>query len=416
MFERLKQNQYFNEVVSFLKRKKLYDSSYIVGGTVRDLLLDCELKDLDFAIKADTIALAREFAKQTRRNFVLLDEFFSIGRIVKDDVTVDFAELRAGSIEVDLSERDFTINAMAVPLSLDKIIDPFEGIKDIKHKLIKMVNEENFKKDPLRILRAYRFHATLNFGIDDETRQALKRNSNLLKLTARERIKEELWKILSVDSSIDTVKLMIDDGIFNAIFKTDELLPLKPDLKAFETVEKILKKPEILFLESSVEIIQKHYIPVCLKFTSIFNFQASELIKQIKPSKKEQRLVEDLVKASTELRKIETVLDKVRFIRNFEQILYPALIYGLSQDPVGLARAWFYREIDEFYRKSYIKNKRKLSLITGEDILQLGFEPSPIVGQILDRIQLMLLAGKISKKEEAIEEIKKRYFLNISPQ
>lgn len=415
MFDSLRENQYFKEVVNFLKKKNLYDVSYLIGGTVRDLLLGRQLKDFDFAIKADTIALARNFAKETSRSFVLLDEIFSIGRTVKDDITIDFAALRGGSIEIDLAERDFTINAIAVPLSLDRIIDPFDGKKHIEHKLIKMIKEENLKADPIRILRAYRFHATLNFEIDEETRHALKTNASLLKVSAKERIKDELWRILSVDNSLDTVKLMVDDEIFNSIFKTDKLMPLKPDLRALEIVEKVLKEPERLFSGSLGRIMQKDYISICLKFASLFNFQASELIKQIKPSKKEQRLVEDLDKASAELKRIETLLDKVRFIRNFENIIYLAFIYGLSQDPLGFARAWFYRDIEDFYRKNYLKNKKKLPLIKGEEIIALGFEPSPLIGEILERIETLVLAGKISKKEEAIEEIKRRYLSKISP-
>jgi len=121
MFNSLRENKYFREIVSFLKQKNLYEKSYLVGGSVRDLLLQKPLKDIDFAIKTDTIKLAREFARQTNGSFVLLDEFFSIGRVVKDDITIDFAELRGGSIEADLRERDFTINSMAVPLSLEKL-------------------------------------------------------------------------------------------------------------------------------------------------------------------------------------------------------------------------------------------------------------------------------------------------------
>lgn len=398
MFESLKENHYFKKVVSFLKQKNLFDDSYLVGGSVRDILLQRELKDIDFAIKANTIELAKEFSKEIGGSFVLLDEIFSIGRTVKDNVTIDFAELRGGSIEADLSERDFTINAVAVPLSLEKVIDPFEGIKDLKNKIIKMVKEENLKADPLRVLRAYRFHATLEFEIDEETRQALKRNAHLMKVTARERIKDELWKILSVQNSFRTVKLMVEDEIFKAIFKTSKFIQIKPDIEALKIAEEVLikSKKEIKNLSS-------------FKFAVLFDFYAPELIKQIKPSRKEQRFVEDLVKAGTKLKKIETLFDKVRFIRDFEHILHSALIYGVSKDPLGLARQWFYDCIEEFYKKVYLKNKKKLPLLKGEDVINLGFEPSQVVGEILERIETLVLAGKISNKEQALDEIKKRY-------
>ncbi len=400
MFGKLKENQHFKEAVKFLKQKNLYESSYLVGGSVRDILLNRELKDIDFAIKGDTIELARDFAKKINGSFVLLDEVFLIGRIVKDDVTIDFAQLRGGSIEADLSERDFTINAMAVALNLDTLIDPFNGKQDLKNRLIRMVNEENLKADPLRVLRAYRFHATLDCAIEESTREALKRNAHLMKITAKERIKDELWKIFSVSESFKTLQLMIEDEIFKALFKTREFLEIKPDIEALKTAEEIL-------MNSKREVKNLG----CFKFVCLFDFYASELIKQIKPAKKEQRFVEDLIQAGVRIRKIETLLDKVKFIREFESILYPALIYGMCKDPLKISRKWFYDEIEEFYKKVYLKNKKKLPILKGEDILSLGFDPSPLVGEIVERIETLVLAGKISNKEQAIDEIKKRFIV-----
>jgi len=403
MFETLMGNPYYNEVVKFLKARKLSEKSYLVGGSVRDVLIGQELKDLDFAIASDAVKLAKDFSKEIGGSFVLLDDVFSIGRIVKNHITIDFSELRGDSIEADLRERDFTINAMASDLSLERIIDPFKGLTDIKNKIIRMVNEENLKADPLRILRAYRFHATLGFDIDEETRKALVRNAHLIKVTAKERIKDEIWKIFSVPDSFKTIELMVEDEIFKAIFKTSELIPLKPDIKALKIAEEFLKNSK----KESKNLS-------CFKFVCLFDFHSSELIKQIKPSKKEQRFVEDLTQAGAKIKKIETLLDKVRFIRDFENILYPALIYGMSKDPLGTARKWFYDEIEEFYKKVYLKNKKKLPLLTGETLISLGFEPSPVIGEILDRIETLVLAGKISTKKQAIEEIKKRYLLKIS--
>lgn len=410
MFEKLLKNQYFNEVVKFLKEKNFIEKSYLVGGTVRDLLLGKEIKDIDFAIKGDSISLAKDFAKIVGGSFVLLDEAFSIGRVIKEGITIDFADLRGDSIEEDLSGRDFTINAIAMDLSLNKIIDPFGGQEDLNNKTIKMISEENLKTDPLRILRAYRFHATLNFNIDKPTREALRKYAHLMKITAKERIKEELWKILFVNESIKTVEIMAEDDIFNSIFKFSELLPIKPSLQALRIAEEILNNPEKIF--TSFKINQSAI--VCLKFTVLFDFQASYLIKQIAPSKKEERFIEKLIEANIKLRKMETLLDKVNFLRSYENILYPALICGISYDPFGIARSWFYREIEQFYKKVYLKNKKKLPLIKGDEVLALGFEPSPIVGEILERIETLVLAGKISKKEEALEEIKNRYLLKIS--
>lgn len=412
MFEALIKNSYFKEVVNFLKEKKLSEDAYLVGGSVRDLLLKRDLKDLDFAIKGNSIELAKDFSKKIEGTFVLLDEAFSIGRVVKDNITIDFSQLRGGSIEADLSERDFTINSMALTLSLEKLVDPFEGLKDIKNKVIRMVNEENLKVDPLRILRAYRFQSNLNFEIEDDTRDSLRRNIHLIKVTARERIREELWKILSMDNCTKTISMMIEDGIFKALFKTSDLLPLNTNLQALIMIEEILNDPKKVF--KYYKTLSSNII-CCLKFAGLFGFYAPSLIKQIKPSKKEERFVEKLIEAGDRIKKIETLLDKIRFLRNYENLIYPTLIYGISTDPFHLSRAWFYREIEDFYKKVYLKNKKKLPILKGEEVLSLGFEPSPLVGEIIERIESLVLAGKISNKQQAIEEIKKRYLLKISP-
>lgn len=405
MFEELKNYDYFNEVVKFLEHKGILEQSYLVGGTVRDLILKRSLIDLDFAVKGDSLSLAKEFAKKVGGTFVILDEVFSIARVVKDKFTIDFSELRGDSIENDLSERDFTINAIALELSQLKIIDPFSGFEDLNRGIIRMVKEENLKTDPLRILRAYRFLGTLNFKIEEKTREALSKNIHLIKVTARERIKEELWKILSLPKSSDTLKLMVEDNIFYSIFKTSELMPFKQNIESLALAEEILSDPKKVFSFSKFSISEN--LKAALKFSILFGFSALALIRQLKPSKKEERFVDSLLRGATTVKKIENLLDKVRFVRDFEQILYPLLIYAVSTDPLGLARDWFYRDIENFYRKIFIKNKSKVPLITGDDLLEAGFAPSPLMGQILERIETLTLAGKISKREEALEEAKR---------
>lgn len=403
MFESLWANKYFESVEIFLKENNLLANSYLVGGTVRDLLLKRDLKDLDFAIRGNSIKLAQDFSKKIEGTFVLLDETFATGRVVKNGITIDFTELKGNSIEEDLEGRDFSINAMAISLIEKKLIDPFGGIKDLDSRIIKMVRESNLKEDPIRILRAYRFHAILNFEIDYNTREALKKNASLIRITAKERIKEELWKILSIDNSLRTINLIDEDNIFKAIFNYNYLMPIKINNQALEISELIMKNPKKIFPFYKGGINNNQIC--CLKFAIIFGFYASSLIRQIKPSKKEERFIDKLIESANKIRKIETLLDKVQFLKKYENILYPSLIYGISTDPIGLARSWFYREIENFYKKFYLKKKKKLPIIRGDDILSLGLKPSPLIGEILERIENLVLVGKITNKEEALKEI-----------
>lgn len=405
MFEELRKNQYFNQVVEFLSEKRLLSQSYLVGGTVRDVFIGRSLIDLDFAIMGDSVSLAKEFAQRVGGTFVLLDEVFAVARVVKDGLTIDFSELRGDSIEFDLSERDFTINAIALELQNYSLIDPFRGTEDLKAKKIRVVKEDNLRVDPLRVLRAYRFHGSLGFEIEERTRHALTEKASLLGLTARERIKDELWKILSLDDSSKTVKLMAEDGIFKAIFKHSELYELKINLLSLRLLEEILSNPKNVFSSPRLNISDK--LKATLKFTALFGFSSQAFLKELKPSKREEKFTENLLRGLTAVKKIETLIDKVRFLRDFEQILYPLLVLSISFDPLGLARAWFYRDIEEFYRKIFLKNKAKLPIISGNDLLNAGFEPSPMIGQILDRVEILALAGKISKKEDALEMARK---------
>jgi len=239
---------------NFAERRGISDSAFIVGGAVRDILLGNEKKDIDIAIKGDSLNIAKDFAKDRRGSFVLLDADFQTARVVKNGYFLDISAMRGNSIHDDLSERDITINAMAIPLSevksqesevRSRTIDPFNGKNDLADKIIRMVSEENLIKDPLRILRIYRFAAALNFSIEDDTLSAAERLAPLISSVAVERIAEELRYIVRLDNSYKTMKALLDNKILANIFPE-----LKEDfrfqgLELYKNVEDILNNPLI---------------------------------------------------------------------------------------------------------------------------------------------------------------------------
>ncbi len=143
--------------------------TFIVGGTVRDIIIGIPPKDIDIVTLDDPKQLAQEIAANCRRRIIELGKpGMKIFRIVAENQTYDIAPANGKSIEEDLNKRDFTINAMAI--SLDKangnakIIDPHNGQNDLNHKIIRMISSDNLKADPVRMLRAYRIGSRFGWG------------------------------------------------------------------------------------------------------------------------------------------------------------------------------------------------------------------------------------------------------------
>ncbi len=204
--------------------------SYLVGGFVRDVLLGRDTADIDIALAADALEIAPRLADALGGKFVRLDEANKVGRVVVKDKKapsgdhwqLDFAAF-GGSIEQDLSRRDFTIDAMAVDLSelsQDDIplIDPFNGRDDLKDRIIRVVSGTAFSSDAARLLRAVRLAAELDFTLDGQTETLLKRHSHLIAGVSGERVREELLRLLAVPGSGRFLLYLDELGLLTAIF------------------------------------------------------------------------------------------------------------------------------------------------------------------------------------------------------
>ena len=171
--------------------------AWVVGGAVRDELLGREVVDLDVACREPQSA-ARAFAKRSGGAPFPLSERHGAWRVaLEDGRTVDFTPL-PGAIEDDLATRDFTINAIAMPLAGGEAVDPFDGRDDIDAKLIRAVSPRVFADDPLRLMRAVRLEDELGFRLEPETERLVREHAGLVTKPARERTLAELVR-LSVD-------------------------------------------------------------------------------------------------------------------------------------------------------------------------------------------------------------------------
>ncbi|MGB9798296.1 MAG: tRNA nucleotidyltransferase, partial [bacterium] len=142
--------------------------TYLVGGFVRDWLLERETKDIDLATDGDPLLLANDIASQLGGKIIVMNGYRVIRCLLPGRIQVDVSGLN-GQVEEDMARRDFTANALAVPLDdLNTLIDPFNGKKDIEDRVLRMVSEEAFVEDPLRMLRAVRLAAVLGFTIEEK--------------------------------------------------------------------------------------------------------------------------------------------------------------------------------------------------------------------------------------------------------
>ena len=210
---------------------------YLVGGAVRDMLLNRLPPDLDFAMPANGISLARRVANKLNADFMVLDEERDTGRVIVTGsdgsrTFMDFAAYRNGTtLEADLRARDFTLNAIAFDLHKQTIVDPLNGASDLRAKTIRACSSTSLTNDPVRILRAVRQAAAFGFKIELETRKAMKQAASLLPNISPERQRDELFKILEgpkPDAALRALEML---GVFPYLL---------PELSAMKNVEQSL--------------------------------------------------------------------------------------------------------------------------------------------------------------------------------
>jgi len=210
--------------------------AYVIGGFVRDLFLSRSSKDIDIVVVGSGIEYAEAVGKKLNTK-VAVFKSFGTANIKYNDLEIEFVGARKesyradsrkpivedGSLKDDQLRRDFTINALAINLNAEnfgELLDPFQGIQDMEQKIIRtpLDPEITFSDDPLRMMRAIRFASQLNFTIDDKAIEAIKSQKNRISIVSKERITDEMNKIiLSAKPSVG-FKLLFDTGLLQLIF------------------------------------------------------------------------------------------------------------------------------------------------------------------------------------------------------
>ena len=474
---------------------------YLVGGIVRDMIIkrtesfESKVKglDLDFAIDGDALQFGKRVGDAVKGSYFPLDEERSVSRVVVkkpearsqkpevyEEIILDFSRIRGKGIEDDLRLRDFTINSIAV--NLDDLfkdaalhyIDPTGGISDINNRIIKVYDKGVIDDDPLRMLRAIRFESQLDFLIDDKLETLIKENGHKIKKSSTERIRDELFNILSGNKSHIYIQRLKDLSLLKEII---------PEIESMENMEQgrhhkyflwehsinTLKTLEVL-IENLQRKFSDRYIQLYEMLSNVLEqgISAKEVLKLAslihdigKPLTKELdkngnvhfinhekisadiaeklcrrlRLGNNICKTVTamvrnHMRPILLSNEKkvtnraiFRFFRDTKEdgvlicLLSIADINatrgsGIFDDTAEDIEGLVKRMID-YYFKDFIRQINS-PLISGDEIMErLNLKSGPGIGELLKGIEEMRAEGIISDKEDALKFLESDKFFDV---
>ena len=439
---------------NILRLSKLYKSElFVVGGTLRDRLLNRKCSDFDFATRKASI-LAKQYAHDTKSALVSLDttpgrETFRV--VIKNNIYFDFSELQGDSIEFDLNQRDFTINAMAASLAnfikgTKKYIDPHNGKDDIKNKVIRVLPGSILSNDPLRMLRAFSFMSVMGFQIEDDTLKKIKNLSFKITRVSPERILNELCLLLNSKKASPSIQAMHDSSLLKNIFPDlYENQKIPSSLKTLDHLEDLLSNPKQIGVKSLKEIkkllLEK---PQLIRLGSmLYPLTKRSPTKKIgnnpKPNRKTKtgKILAGLRASNADIDFISATiscsrsasssklsfaenhpdrLELYHFIYQNEKGLIPGLFLHLA-NRLNLptdgewktdAAAIAVRNVFDFYFQTYLPAKTKRPLLDGNDIQQkFKITPNPTFTTILYKVEEARILGIINTRSEAMGFAKK---------
>ena len=442
---------------------KEINEGYLVGGSIRDLFTkNCVFCDRDISIKGAE-NFARKIANKWDGTFIELDSENKIYRVVLPDKInfLDISELQGNSIEEDLKRRDFTINAIAYDLANDKFVDVTGGLKDLKNKVLRHIDDKNFEDDPLRILRAFRFYAVTGFKMTIELENALKKYLPLALNPAKERINYEIMKLFGGDFASGALLKMDEFGLLEKIFPcVTEMKKVPPNthhhLDLFHHVVETVRQIEILYNEISG--FEKEHLDAVdfggfprinhlklagflhdigkfstwtieeggrhrfIKHDDVGSKMVVPLLRDLKFSKKQIEYISCMIKNHIYPSNVivaPNLNDKVmmRYVRKMGDNVIDNIILAkadrLSARGVDITEEIVNANISGLDKllDFYLSKKDSLAplpkLIDGREIMEiLNIKPSPKLGEIINAINEAQLNGDITTHDEAVNYIK----------
>jgi tRNA nucleotidyltransferase/poly(A) polymerase len=391
---------------------------YLVGGCLRDFLCGVDSRDRDFVLKKNAKSLALKTAQRFKGTFieikrhgvyrVVIKEKYRQGVNNKKYTILDFTGMK-GSIEEDLKERDFTVNAVAWSKERD-IIDPYKGCDDLNKKILRAVRLKNMLTDSLRMLRAYRIACEHGLSIDKRVRRHVRRYYKKIDTVSRERITDEMFKLLNNKNCVKYLKMCYEDKLLGYIFKRDvkkgsvkfnyNLSKKLKELEDFDSyLEKQLsrfKKTETgrqVFKELDKEFSQGLSIKGLLRLKILLNrYPVSDT--EMMASRVIHRAMRDINRAMVYIKTKDAVDKYYRvFISSGEMVFETAILFSWIKK-TGLKRAMK-------MLKQFEKIKAR-NLIDGNDIQRiLNRKRGRIIGKIIASLKEEQFEGRMVTKAQA---------------
>ena len=445
---------------------------YLVGGAVRDLLLQRPVKDLDLMCDHPKAFAGKLAGIQNAALVPFLKKadtpcFRVVNRSDPEDF-LDLVPIHGGSVTADLKRRDFTINAMALRVNpggrLGNLIDPLNGHPDLRQGIIRVAGRHAFTDDPLRILRAVRFAVQLGFIISEQTLDMMRSGAQLLNTVAAERIWAELLMIFDNPRSTPFIRLMDDIGVLETIFPEINAMKVcrqnafhhldvwQHSLKVMENCEAILQRLPAEFGETAGAVLRNlktDHRGVLLKLAALLHDagkpvmkkvdtasgnitfhghddrgaqMAGEIAERLKMPNCDRELVQTLVAnhmhalfLSRPAVKSTTIL---RWFRKLNADMIPLIILSMADCEAALGpessrsdRERHIRWAREAIRSYHETVKPKLEekpLITGYDLMALGMQPGPEMGRLLKEVRTAQDEGRLTDRRAALRLAKKQ--------
>lgn len=436
---------------------------YVVGGFVRDLLLKRDNDDIDVVVVGKGTVMAKAYVDYLRNKGIKakysLFENFGTAQVKAYDLEVEFVGARKesyergsrkpiveeGTLKDDQLRRDFTINAMAICLNkkhFGKLIDPFHGVDDLKKMIIRtpVKPDITFSDDPLRQLRAVRFASKLDFDIDLNTFEGIKRNADRLSIISEERISTELMKILASDNPSKGIHLLFDSGLL------EKFLPEVSKLYTDGRTEKISRGHKNIFhhtlevlsnvtakttdpwvrlaalLHDIGKIPTRKYVPgvgyTFMGHETVGANMVDVIFRRLKlPLDEHLTLVHNLVKLHMRPQSIasEGVTDSGvrRLVFDADGHIDELLI--LAEADITTGKAWkkekfiaqyeeLKKRIEELKQADFVRTFQPC--VSGNDIMErYGLTPSKKVGELKQIIKDAVLDGTVENTPEKLWEI-----------
>ena len=405
---------------------------YLVGGSVRDLLLKRQTTDFDFALASNAIHFAKAFAANIKATCITLEEDPPTARVIvkKDDpsddsqLTMDFAQFRAESLTDDLRLRDLTINAMAVvfenvefptdrthKLDLHRVIDPCGGMKDLKAGLLQFPSERVILADPIRLLRIYRFAAQLAFEISENAIAFVGKHRALLPNVAVERCRDELMKILDVEKAHPYLQQMEASGLLTHVLPSVRGMCIPWHL--IETFEEAsIPLPLRAYSEEIGSYLREGLgdgVSRCslIKLGLLLGDNLGDIGKHLRLSRKATQFIKGIIsKYEQFLKELDTQLtheEIIYFLRTSASHWWGVLLYAAAARPLDSV---VLKQIADTYYEHILPIQKQGRLITGDDLIQMfDLKEGKQIGNLLEQIEERHFNGEIRTREEAFAAV-----------